>query len=166
MKGLARLNRQNALATLFGVGFAPRAPGTVGSAAAMSLVFLPEEIRFYALATLLVFILVASPRSIRFVELSAGDDASEIVIDEVAGIIIILLNPLIYNHPLWLVLGFAIFRALDILKPGPIGWANSKKGPFWVIADDALAALFTSFAILLFAMAYRVIPFLWLYLFR
>ena len=42
---------------------------------------------------------------------------------------------------------FALFRLLDIAKPGPIGWADRQGGAFGVMADDVLAGL-TAAAIL------------------
>ena len=66
------------------------------------------------------------------------DDASEIVADEVAGMWLALaFLPTLW----WLVLlAFALFRLLDILKPGPIGWLDREvKGGLGVMLDDLLA---------------------------
>jgi phosphatidylglycerophosphatase A len=40
---------------------------------------------------------------------------------------------------LWVVLAFALFRFFDILKWGPVGWADRRKGTFWVMLDDLVA---------------------------
>ena len=36
-------------------------------------------------------------------------------------------------------LAFLVFRAFDILKPGPVGWADRKAGPVGVMLDDIVA---------------------------
>ena len=38
-------------------------------------------------------------------------------------------------------LAFALFRLLDIFKPGPIGWVDRKDGAIAVMADDVVAGL-------------------------
>ncbi|MDB5379409.1 MAG: phosphatidylglycerophosphatase, partial [Rubritepida sp.] len=46
-------------------------------------------------------------------------------------------------------LAFALFRAFDILKPGPVGWADRQKGPFGVMADDVIAGALAAVVLLL-----------------
>ncbi len=79
----------------------------------------------------------------RYEELSGTHDASEIVIDEVAGMWIALLGAAVSG---WTVaLAFIVFRALDIFKPGPIGWADEKLPGAWgVMIDDILAGMATA----------------------
>ncbi|WP_421991211.1 phosphatidylglycerophosphatase A [Roseococcus sp.] len=48
-------------------------------------------------------------------------------------------------------LAFALFRAFDILKPGPVGWADRQKGPFGVMADDVIAGAMAAAVLLLLA---------------
>ncbi len=138
MAALARL-----IASGLGSGFAPRAPGTAGSLAALAaggllLSWSPAALPAAALAAVLVGTwAIAAAR--------AGDDPGWVVIDEVAGQWIAML-PL--AHPGWnwsgwrgLVLAFALFRALDIAKPGPVGWADRRSGPVAVMADDVIAGV-------------------------
>ena len=66
------------------------------------------------------------------------DDASEIVADEVAGMWLAL----IFVPQIWwgALLAFGLFRCLDILKPGPIGWLDRNvHGGLGVMLDDLLA---------------------------
>ena len=48
---------------------------------------------------------------------------------------------------------FGVFRLLDALKPGPIGWADRAfkdvgwRGGFGILIDDVLAAFFTLLAL-------------------
>lgn len=82
---------------------------------------------------------------------AVGDDPGWVVIDEIAGQWIALLA---VPRPaaLWLVAAFVLFRALDIIKPGPIGWADRRRGPVWVMADDVIAGAIAA-ALLLAARA-------------
>jgi phosphatidylglycerophosphatase A len=100
------------LATWFGAGLSPVAPGTV----------------------FLVGIWAAHSFSRR----TASHDAGPIVIDEVAGqwLALLLVPPDLVLYAI----GFALFRLADIIKPWPIGLADKRiKGGFGVMFDDILA---------------------------
>ncbi len=68
----------------------------------------------------------------------ADADPGWVVIDEVAGQWITLLG-LREPTPLGLLAAFALFRTLDIAKPGPVGWADRRRGAVGVMADDVIA---------------------------
>jgi phosphatidylglycerophosphatase A len=70
--------------------------------------------------------------------LGVTDDPGWVVIDEVAGQWTALLAA-IQAGPLALLVGFVLFRVFDILKPGPIRWAERLPGALGVMADDLLA---------------------------
>lgn len=75
-------------------------------------------------------------------------DPSEVVIDECAGMCLAL--TFAEQSPYFsAIAAFAIFRFLDILKPGPIGWAESLPGAAGVMADDVCAGVIASFIALL-----------------
>ena len=67
-----------------------------------------------------------------------GGDPGWVVIDEIAGQWITLLA-LPRPAAWWLLAAFLLFRVLDIAKPGPVGWADRRAGPVWVMADDVIA---------------------------
>ena len=124
------------IASGFGSGYAPKAPGTVGSLVALAIgagliawhpIALPIAIGLSILSGLLTI----GPAG-------GTDDPGWVVIDEFAGQWIALL-PLAQPSPLGLVLAFALFRLFDITKPGPIGWADRQGGAFGVMADDVIA---------------------------
>ena len=70
-------------------------------------------------------------------------DPPEIVIDEVVGVCLYMAFLPKIEWQL-IVVSFILFRLLDSLKPGPIGWIDRyTKGSFGVMADDILAALLT-----------------------
>ena len=65
-------------------------------------------------------------------------DPGWVVIDEVAGQWITLLG-LTQVTPLGLLVAFALFRLLDVAKPGPVGWADRQHGPVGIMSDDIIA---------------------------
>ena len=75
---------------------------------------------------------------------ATSSDPKEVVIDEVAGQLLALafVAPTFTGY----VVGFLLFRAFDIIKPGPIGWADRElKGAMGVMFDDVLAGLAAAF---------------------
>ena len=128
---LARL-----LASGFGAGFIPRAPGTAGAVLGLvlgiPLLLAPPGV--LALGALLISLL--GLWAIRAGEVEG--DPGWVVIDEVAGQLIALLG-LDRPTPLGLVTAFALFRLLDIVKPGPVGWADRQGGAAGIMADDLIA---------------------------
>ena len=70
-----------------------------------------------------------------------ADDPGWVVIDEFAGQWIAMLPLLLAGQrsALGSLLAFGLFRLFDIVKPGPVGWADRQPGPFGVMADDVIA---------------------------
>ncbi|WP_438976226.1 phosphatidylglycerophosphatase A family protein [Roseicyclus sp.] len=139
-----------AIATLGPIGHFRPGPGTWGSAAAILLAWAIHALGGFGLffaATLAVTGLGwwAVSEATRG---QADKDPSEIVIDEVAGQWIALW-PVSFGAQmagtdfwaLWpgIVTAFVAFRLFDILKPGPVGWADRQEGAFGVMADDLIA---------------------------
>ena len=143
------------LATWFGVGLLPVAPGTWGSLAALPLAWL---VAFYlgpvALAAAALVLFAAGWWAADHIARKGGTgDPSWIVIDEVAGQMLALvpaaLDPVLYA------IAFMGFRIFDIVKPWPVGWADRKvPGALGVMLDDLLAGLWV--AAILFAVRYFV----------
>ena len=135
-------NRLAALvATVLGIGYSPLMPGTLGSLAALPLAYVVMGFGPLALwATTLVVTVVGTWAAGRFCELTGKHDNQRIVIDEVAGYLLTL--ALVPRTAANLILGFLLFRLLDIAKPWPIGVVDRRvKGGFGVMADDLLAGL-------------------------
>ncbi len=128
------------LATWFGAGLSPIAPGTVGSLVALPLAYL---LSYYvgivglAIAIVVVF-LIGIWAAQRYSERTASHDAGPIVIDEVVGQWLALL--LVPADLVLYAVGFALFRLADIIKPWPISVVDQRvKGGFGVMLDDVLA---------------------------
>ncbi len=143
-----------AIATMGGLGFSPKAPGTVGSAASIPLAWLLHWAGGFALfaAATIVAIILGWWATREYVSALGGDaDPSEVIIDELAGQWIALW-PLsfgmmfsdsaahVFPYPGWIA-AFVLFRLFDIWKPGPVGWADRQHGAFGIMADDVIAGI-------------------------
>ncbi|NTW54475.1 MAG: phosphatidylglycerophosphatase A [Chlorobaculum sp.] len=146
------------IGSAFGLGYAPVAPGTVASAAA-ALVYLyvpviREPLWFAPLIALSVALGVWSGG---MMEDDYGEDPSQAVIDEVAGQWLALL--FIPASPLAVLLAFILFRLFDILKPGPVDWAQRLPGGWGIMSDDVLAGVFANLSLRLVMIALPMLPF-------
>lgn len=126
------------VASFAGAGHSPVAPGTAGSLAALVLGALAMHGPVWLLPALAVTATVAGLTAIPHAVPDRQADPGWVVIDEVAGQWIALLG-LGAATPAGLIAAFALFRALDIWKPGPIGWADRKPGAIGIMLDDVLA---------------------------
>lgn len=138
-----------ALASLCGVGFLRPAPGTWGSALALipgaALLAFAGPAAVAAGAALLAALgwwAVA-----RELPRSDEPDPGWIVIDEAAGMWLALVGLPGFG---WLgtAAAFALFRLLDVAKPGPVGWADRRGGVAGVMLDDLIAGALAAVALL------------------
>lgn len=134
------------LAFGFGSGLAPKAPGTAGTLAAVPLwlmiALIPQVAQFLLVA---VVIVVGIPICGIAARSLGVHDHGGIVWDEFAGLFLTLLLLPAGPGPewVWLLIGFVLFRAFDILKPWPIRWLDRHvPGGTGIMLDDLLAALF------------------------
>jgi phosphatidylglycerophosphatase A len=130
-----------ALATVFGAGFAPVAPGTVGSALTVLLLWIVPFSRAGLVVFLLAVIVVGTWAAHHAERALGGKDPGAIVIDEVAGMTLsVLVFPL---TPPVLVAGFVLFRVFDVVKPEPARSSQRLPGGAGVMVDDLIAGLYT-----------------------
>ena len=134
-----------ALATVGGVGYAPLAPGTVGSLVAIPLLPALAELRSRSLAgyaaALLGLIAVAVWAAGRAeIELESHDDA-HIVIDEVAGLVVAgIFLPGTWSAAF---VAFLSFRVFDVVKPFPARTIDRRvRGGVGVVGDDLVAGVY------------------------
>lgn len=145
-----KLQLATSLATWFGVGFISKAPGTVGTLAALPFAWIIQFLGgSEALLTgAIIAFLIGCWASAVYAMETGKEDSGEVVIDEVAAIWLVLacFSPSLLHY----VVGFFLFRVFDILKPWPVSLADSKvKGGFGVMLDDTLAAAYAIFTIIL-----------------
>jgi phosphatidylglycerophosphatase A len=135
-----------ALSTWFGVGFLPVAPGTFAAAAGAPLVWVMDKLGgLLGTFFLAVFLLLAFWSADRAQKMVEQDDPREIVVDEVAGLLVALfLVPLSWFT---LCLGFILFRVFDIGKPFPLRRAEKLGGGMGIVLDDVLAGVYANLAL-------------------
>ncbi len=123
----------------FGAGLVPRAPGTAGTALAMPMAYGLHGLGpvGYAAMCLLAFGLGcwAAERTGRHLEVH---DHGGIVWDEIVGYWVTVAA--LPSGLGWLIAGFVLFRAFDIIKPWPISWLDARiPGGCGVMLDDVVA---------------------------
>jgi phosphatidylglycerophosphatase A len=134
-----------ALASAFGVGYVPLAPGTWGSAVGLVLwLFLPASPLVQAVVIVALFIVGSWSGSVA--EQHFGrTDPGQVVIDEVMGMLITLfLNPVGWKGAL---VAFLFFRVADVIKPFPANRLERLRGGIGVMADDGMAAVYANLAL-------------------
>lgn len=132
-----------AIATGFGVGLVPRAPGTFGTLAAWPfgwwLAGLGPEIAFPAIA--IFFGIGVWACGVTGRQLGAADHGSMVWDEVVAFLLILAVLPRALD---WQAAAFLLFRAFDIAKPPPIlAFERRFKNGFGVMGDDLIAAGYT-----------------------
>ncbi len=131
------------IATGFGIGLLPVAPGTFASLAALPLAWGIVKLAGHlglAVATVAVTV-VGMWVADACVRRSGTRDPGAIVIDEIAGQWLVLLA--VAPDPIHYAIGFALFRVADIVKPWPVSWADrGVDGGLGVMLDDLLAAVY------------------------
>ena len=140
------------LAFGFGSGLAKKAPGTMGTVAAIPVYLLCAQFNFWIFSVLTLIITIVG---IWICDIAAKKlqvhDFGGIVWDEIAGYLITMWFTVAFIpfSIMAILLGFILFRIFDILKPQPIQWIDSKvEGGFGIMLDDVIAGIFAG--ILLF----------------
>jgi phosphatidylglycerophosphatase A len=132
-----------ALATVFGVGYVPFAPGTFGSAVGL-LVWWPLHAASAAVqASVIVALFAIGSWSGSVAERDLlRADPSQVVIDELMGMLITLfLNPVGWAGA---IAAFLLFRLADVVKPFPANRLERIPGGVGIMADDAMAAVYAN----------------------
>jgi phosphatidylglycerophosphatase A len=140
------------LATWFGCGYWPVAPGTLASLGALLVAYLiehylrwqPVSFGYLAMAFLVPGIWAAHLAAAE----SGQKDPRLVVIDEVIGQWATLSGATVLNWKSWLA-ALVLFRLFDIWKPPPVRQLESLPGGAGIVADDVMAGLYA--ALVLFA---------------
>ncbi|HEX4347639.1 MAG TPA: phosphatidylglycerophosphatase A [Vicinamibacterales bacterium] len=137
-----------AISTTAGVGYAPIAPGTFGSAAGLVLWwFLPKTLAFQLVAIVVLFAAGSWSGTIAE-EHFKKRDPGHVVLDEVMGMFItLLLYPRGAVGLKGAIAGFFLFRLFDIVKPPPARALERLPGGAGIMADDAMAAVYANLAL-------------------
>jgi phosphatidylglycerophosphatase A len=132
-----------AIATFFGTGYMPIAPGTWASLlTALIVYFTPlstAPFLFLVLATAAIYA-IGVPAAAASENHFQKKDPRFCVIDEVAGQLISLW--LLPRQAVYYIAAFLLFRFFDILKPFPVNRSESLPGGFGIMTDDVLAGFY------------------------
>jgi phosphatidylglycerophosphatase A len=131
------------IATGFGSGYSPFAPGTAGSLVGLALFWAVHRLPLagQAAATALMFAIGVAAAS--HVARSLGvEDPGLVVADEVVGMWVSLLGlPL---NAATAVAGFVLFRILDVFKPYPARDLEHLPGGWGIMCDDVMAGIYAN----------------------
>ena len=157
-----------AIATAFGLGYLPKAPGTFGSlggvALSLGLLWLASrntleamrierDVNFWtvgmgtsylAYAIVILISIIGIFVADRTAKYAGKKDPQFIVIDEVSGQMIAYFSPFTLLNWKSLLLGFILFRVFDIWKPFPARQAESLPGGLGIMADDWIARIYAA----------------------
>jgi len=134
------------LATGFGSGYSPIAPGTAGSAVGLLL--------FWPIAALGTPALLACVGAGCLLAVWSADhvarrtgikDPSLVVADEIVGMWLSLL--FLPFTPATALLGFFLFRVMDVFKPYPARQLESLPGGLGIVADDLMAGVYANLSL-------------------
>ncbi|MFN2365907.1 MAG: phosphatidylglycerophosphatase A [Desulfurivibrionaceae bacterium] len=131
-----------AVATGFGLGNLPKAPGTWGTLLALPvhylIVKLPPSGYAAAIAIVCLIAIISAGAAEKIMD---KPDPGRVVIDEVAGMLIAMIA--IPAHPLAWLLAFILFRCFDIFKPFPVNFFDQRfHGGLGIVLDDLMAGLY------------------------
>jgi phosphatidylglycerophosphatase A len=130
------------IATCGYLGYAPVAPGTFGSAAGLLVFFAVRSFESPVIEMAAIVLLFAAGIWSGTVAEHhfGGVDPGPVVIDEVVGMLITL--ALLPVNLTGAIVGFFVFRLLDVVKPWPSAGFEKWPGGLGVMADDGMAALY------------------------
>jgi phosphatidylglycerophosphatase A len=117
------------IATALGIGTVSKMPGTLASAAAMAVFLLTGWNNILLIISIAIIGTIASGR---YAAAVSREDPGEVVIDEIAGYLTAVLG---FGRD-FAVVGFFLFRIVDILKPFPVRQMERLPGGIGIMADD------------------------------
>lgn len=135
------------VATWFGCGYAPIAPGTAGSLGAIVPAWLLSHYfgwPVYVWPIAAVAVSVPGIWAAGVTATHAGKkDPGLVVVDEVAGQWLTLAGAQAFNWKIGLI-AFVLFRAFDIWKPPPVRQLERLPGGTGIVADDLMAGVYAA----------------------
>ena len=141
-------------ATVFGAGYLPLAPGTWGSLAALPFCIILHPYMYLNFTVFLV-LFIAGVFASDIVEKDSGEkDPGYIVIDEFACLFLVFVFiPLSIKS---IIIGFLIYRAIDIVKLPPMKALENVPKGWGVMLDDLMSGIYTNL-ILQILLFYKII---------
>jgi len=136
------------IATCAHVGYAPVAPGTFGSAIGLAVFYAVrrEGSTTVEVATIIGLLALGLWSATEAEHHFGGIDPGPVVIDEVIGMLITL--AFLHVNVAGAVIGFFVFRILDVVKPWPARRLELLPGGFGVVLDDVMAGVYGNLVML------------------
>lgn len=146
----------NVFATGLGTGYCPKGPGTAGSLLGPPLIWLlgmDSAHPWRALICGIIVFLIGIPICNAGIRVLRVQDPPQVVFDEIAAFFwIYLLVPI---NLVTAIAGFVLFRIFDISKPWLVRRAERLPGGLGIMADDAVAGLFSGIVLAISWYLYR-----------
>ncbi len=136
------------VATVFGAGYIPIAPGTAGSLVSAGL-FLALRQTMFINSVLCVCFLVLGYWGCSAGRHKWGEDPSKVVIDEFVGCWISCMAVPVGWGVIGIAAAFVLFRVFDIFKPWPVSVFDRMKSAAGILLDDVAAGIMAALVILL-----------------
>lgn len=130
------------VATVFYTGEVPWASGTIGSFVGLLIYISVSSFKVLTLIIFLALLILGFFSAGRAEKIFKRKDPHEIVIDEVCGVFLVF-----WGVPLGgviVVLGFFLYRLLDIVKPLGVRYLEKMNGCLGIMADDLLCGLYAN----------------------
>ena len=137
------------IATWFGCGYAPIAPGTAGSLGGLAIAIVLAYFGYGRITLLVLSAILLAPGiwSAGVVARETGKpDPQIVVVDEVIGQWITLCGASVFNWKTWIA-ALLLFRLFDVWKPAPARQLEHLPGGWGIVADDVMAGLYGALAI-------------------
>jgi phosphatidylglycerophosphatase A len=137
----------NLISTWFGCGYAPLAPGTAGSLAALAIAWLLVRYAGWQPIWFGLLVVAATAPAIWAAGVTARDqqqkDPQLVVVDEVLGQWLALAGARALNFKSWIG-ALILFRLFDIWKPVPVRQLEKLPGGTGIVADDLMAGIYAA----------------------
>lgn len=139
-KGGPRAILAKLIATSFGAGYSPIAPGSCGTAVTVPLVWALADLPTWQFVTVTIGVTLIGILAAHHADRAWNThDCQKIVIDETAGYMVTMI-PVDRHHWGPLLAGFIAFRFFDIVKPPPVRWLDENLPGGWGVVLDDIAA--------------------------
>jgi phosphatidylglycerophosphatase A len=132
------------LAFGFGSGLIKKAPGTMGTIAAIPVYYFSAQFSIIGYIAIILFTGIIGIWLCDQASKKLGEhDFNGIVWDEIVGYLITMsFVDFSITH---LIIGFILFRLFDIIKPQPIAWIDQRvNGGLGIMLDDVIAGVFAA----------------------
>lgn len=136
------------------LGYSPIIPGTAGSLGGLAIYLLVRDNSALYLISMVSIIALGFGVCGKAERIFGERDSGKIVIDELSGILVAFLA--IPFNLSYLIIGFLLYRSLDVIKPYPLKRLERLPGSLGIMLDDIFAGLYTNFILRLIILIIKI----------